>query len=173
MSLLWITAAVGEAPDPHEVHPNMTRYRSGGIGHLPGDEDRSVTGMVPLHVMERYREHNGNPYEDEGHSERDRQIVDGIRADLRSGKGLENPVMLEHDDVNHWGSLGEGNHRLAALREEGHTHVPVRVVSRTRDLQRRRAGKGAPLHLATDFSDGDYPYTPPDIHPHHFAELKP
>ena len=90
--------------------------------------------------------------------------------------------MLQHDPDDHWGSLGEGNHRLAAAREEGLSHVPVRVNSRCRNLRetaQRRASQsqggtgGAPLHMETDFGHGGWPYTPPEVHPHHFSELKP
>lgn len=181
MSLLWIIAQRALSPVSDHVHPEVQDYRSGGIGHLPGDDSRSVVGMVPTHVLERYREHDGRQNE-EGEPGRDRHIIDGIRSDIRAGKGIREPLMLEHDPDNHWGSLGEGNHRLAAAREEGVSHLPVRVVSRTRDLPEkavRRASRsqggtgGAPLHLATDFGNGDYPYVPPEIHPHHFAELKP
>lgn len=176
MSLLWARVA-SISPAADHIHPNVTHYRSGGIGHLPGDDERSTVGMVPTHVMQRYREHDGNQ---NPHGDRDRRIIDGIRADIREGRGIHEPLQLEHDPDNHWGSLGEGNHRLAAAAEEGVPHVPVRVHSRIRSLPSRAKARaaqggtgGAPLTLATDFGHGDFPYTPPEIHPHHFHELAP
>lgn len=158
----------------------VTQYRSGGIGHLPGDESRSVVGMVSTHTMERYREHDGRQ---QPHHDRDRASIDFHRQQIREHGTFKDPIMLEHDPDNHWGVIGEGNHRLAAAREEGLSHVPVRVVSRSRNLQQhslnrskgspgRNEAGGAPLRMSTDFSDGDYPYTPPDVHPHHFADLR-
>lgn len=149
-------------------------YRSGGIGHLPGDESRSVVGMVPVRALEKYREHDGN--QNPHIPGRDRSIIDGIRNDIRSGVGIHTPLMMEYDHHNSWGSIGEGSHRLAAAREEGLTHVPVRVYGRSRDLPERARNRqgpggtgGAPLRLSTDFGDG---YVPPDIHPHHFDSLR-
>jgi hypothetical protein len=180
VALLWAkVAAISPAAD--EIHPEVEDRRSGGIGHLEGDESRSIVGMVPTHKLLPYREHDGrqNPHM----PERDREIIDGIRADIRSGKGIHTPLMMEHDPDQHWGSLGEGNHRLAAAVEEGVPHVPVRVVSRARDLSeraQRRARQsiggtgGAPLHMTTNFSeDEEYPYVPPEVHPYHFRELRP
>jgi len=158
-----------------QFHPHVQQYRSGGIGHLDGDDSNSVVGFVPTHSLLPYREHNGMQG-DPGH---DRKVIDGIRSDLRAGKGFSEPVQLFHDDRAHWGSLGEGNHRLQAAVEEGISHVPLRVHSRVRDVRsdaERRRGPGgtggAPLKMATNFDRGDYPYTPPDVHPLHFEQFK-
>lgn len=165
MSLLWVRTA---SLDPFAAHPNLYPYRSGGIGHLPGDESRSTVGMVPLHALEPLRDHDGIQNPD--HPGRDRKIIDGIRSDLRSGHGLEEPLQVFHDPITHRGWIGEGNHRLRALVEEGHTHAPVRVHSRSRVEE----DKGAPLRLSTQWKGGiGEDYTPPEIHPHHFHELRP
>lgn len=161
---------VTASQDPYEVHPNLQRYRSGGIGHLAGDESRSTVGMVPIHTLEPMREHDGD---NQNPGDHDRRRIEEIKADLRSGQGLHEPLQVFHDPDRHWGYIGEGNHRLRALAEEGHTHAPVRVHSRSRLGHKQEQGIGAPLHLETNFGDGDYPYTPPDVHPHHFAEFTP
>lgn len=151
-----------------QFHPHVQQYRSGGIGHL--GEDRSVVGYVPTHVLEQYKEHDGiqNPHAT-GH---DRRVIDSIRADIRSGTGIKEPLQVFHDPDQHWAYIGEGNHRLAAAREEGVPVVPVRVHSRARLDHKREKGVGAPLKMGTDFGRPGWPYTPPDVHPLHFEQFK-
>lgn len=162
-----------------QFHPHVQQYRSGGIGHLPGDESRSTVGFVPTHILDQYREHDGRQFR----PEHDRPVIEGIRKDIREGVGIKEPIQLYHDDKEHWGVIAEGNHRLAAAREEGVPVVPVRVHSRVRDARggalARSEGApgqnpqgGAPLKMATDFSHGDFPYTPPELHPLHFEQFK-
>lgn len=146
-------------------HPNVDHYQSGGIGHLEGDETRSVVGFMPTRMMRRYREHSG-----EWNGEHSQETVDSIRHDLREGKGITNPLMVEYDHKLKWGYLGEGNHRLRAASDEGLHTVPVRVV-RNSDLSRRKAkGIGAPMELQTNFGEHDPHYVPSDMHPYHFVK---
>ena len=144
-----------------EEHPNLKHYQSGGIGHRPEDPTRSVVGLVPTHVLAQYRDHEGDVNPDS------REVVEGIRRDLRSGKGLENPVMLEYDHKEGWAALGEGNHRLRAHELEGRSHVPTRVV-RSRMDTRKEMGMGAPASHnpipGIREIDRDT-YLPSDIHP--------
>ena len=170
MSLLWIVVQREISPAADEIHPEVEDYRSGGTGHLEGDDSHSVVGMVPTHRLRRYREHDGIQNPDlPGH---DRRIIDSIRQDIRDGKGLTNPIHLEYDHKNQWATIGEGNHRLQAAHEEGLSHVPVRVWGRAHKGGHKEDGIGAHLSLGTDFGRGDYPYVPPEIHPHHFPLLR-
>lgn len=146
-----------------QEHPNVDHYRSGGMGHRPDDESKSVVGFMPTSHMLKYREHAGNWHPDSP------KIVQGIKDDIQSGKGITNPIMVEYDHKNNWGYVGEGNHRLQAANEAGAKTVPVRVI-RSSDLSGKRAkGIGAPMHLQTKFGEGrDEGYVPTDIHPYHF-----
>ena len=159
---------VGSGRDPLTTHPNLDVRNSGGIGHLEGSGSRSVTGMVPIHQLMPYVEHDGN--QNPQAVGRDRRIIDGIKDDLTSGKGLREPLMLEYDHKMKWGSLGEGNHRLAALQETGHTHAPVTVFGRSSMGRRKEDGLGAPLSMRTKFTGGmGEDYVPPNVHPAHFG----
>lgn len=142
-------------------HPNLHHYRSGGLGHLPDDPTYSVVGMVPTEVLAQYRHHEGDVNPDSN------STVEKIRADLRSGHGLEDPVMLEYDHHAKWASLGEGNHRLRAHELEGKAEVPVRVV-RARQSFNKEIGMGAPASHKPipGIRDIDRDtYVPSDIHP--------
>ena len=149
-------------------HPNVGEYRSGGIGHLPDDASRSVVGLVPTARLVAFREHDGmqNPHVP-GH---DRAVIDGIVADLRAGVGLREPLMMSYDHELGLGSLGEGNHRLAAALEAGTVLLPVRVHARAGLARRAELGLCAPLRLLTVWTDGcGLPYVPPAVHPAHFG----
>lgn len=140
-------------------HPNLKHYQSGGMGHLPEDPSRSVVGRVPTDVLAQYRDHEGDVNPDS------HDTVEKIRADLRSGHGLENPVMLLYDHKEGWARLGEGNHRLRAHELEGRPDVPTRVVRSRLDID-KEIGQGAPAsHKPIPGTRPDYPYVPSDMHP--------
>lgn len=149
-----------------DVPATVQPYRSGGIGHVPGDESRSVVGMVPTEQLARFREHGGD-----WRGESSDRRVDEIRRDIRSGVGIKEPLMLLHDQDQQWAYLGEGNHRLRAAELEGQSHVPVRVVGRggSTVARRRQEGVGAPAPLPEGtFKDDDgHNYEPPTWHPSH------
>jgi hypothetical protein len=172
MSLLWKVASTPEVPD------SVEHYMSGGIGHLEGDDSRSVVGMVPVKTLEKYREHNGTwekTYGGEGLAhDAERRRIESIKDDIRNGSGIKTPLMLDYDHKNQWGSLGEGNHRLRAAAEMGLSHVPVRIYGRADLEDNKSEGTGAPLSMTTHFKGGmGERYIPPAIHPHHFEALKP
>lgn len=127
------------------------------MGHLPDDPTHSVVGMVPTSTLAQYRHHEGDVNPDS------HETVEKIRGDLRSGRGLDNPVMLEYDHRAGWAALGEGNHRLRAHELEGREEVPVRVV-RSRLDTTKEFGLGAPASHKPipGASEG---YVPSDIHP--------
>jgi hypothetical protein len=158
----------GEHLNPAQFHPNMNRYQSGGMGHLPDDSERSVVGMVPL---ERVRAMPGNEAWNES-------TIASIQHDLRSGHGLKNPLMVEWSPKRKAAVLGEGNHRAEALHREGHTHAPVRVVrspSISADLNDVvRGRRTVPLDpgLSPFGSQFDSNYWPSDIHPSYIFKDK-
>jgi hypothetical protein len=149
--------------------------RSGGIGHMAGDESRSITKMLPIGLVKRYAEYNRLGKEAHPDSE---ENINKIANELKSGGVIKEPLMLEHSTKDQWGYLGEGHHRLLAAERAGHTHVPVFVYSGASGYgpgERKKKRIGAPLTLTTNFAKvhnliGDY--QPEEIHPNHFAELR-
>lgn len=142
-----------------EQHPNLKHYQSGGMGHLPEDPSHSVVGLVPTHVLAQYRDHEGDVNPDS------HETVEKIRADLRSGHGLENPVMLEYDHRSQWASLGEGNHRLRAHELEDLPAVPTRVVRSASVRSRKELGLGGAPASHKEIPGANEDYIPSDIHP--------
>jgi hypothetical protein len=143
----------------------VQKYISGGMGHLEGDESRSIVGMVPTSVMKRFREFDRtNTSESTG--ERSAGVIEGIKNDIANGGGIHEPIVLDYNHETGMGHISEGNHRLAAAMAANVSHVPVRVY------RGNRTGKNeAPLTLTNDFGD-KHGYVPSQMHPHHFAELK-
>jgi hypothetical protein len=156
--------------NPDQFHPHVDHYQSGGLGHRPEDPTRSVVGMVPTHVVDRYKEYDrnappGSSDERLGHTtSATRERVNEIREDIRAGKGITNPLQLHYNHKEHWATLGEGNHRLAAAQAEGVPYVPVRVV---RDpLVGPEDGTGAPAsHRDPGWAPHMDNYLPTDVHP--------
>lgn len=146
--------------NPRQFHPNVEHYRDGGIGGV--GEDRSVVGFVPTEHLHAIREYDragadGNP--------ESRRVIDSIRQDIRAGKGITNPLMVEYDHKSNWAYLGEGNHRLQAAIEEGVPVVPARVVRSPYGPSRRReVGVGGHIqHSPIPGAPEDY--FPSDVHP--------
>jgi GNAT superfamily N-acetyltransferase len=151
----------------HREHPNVDHYQSGGIGHQDNDESRSVVGFMPTGFMKRYREHAGDQHSGS------RDTIDKIKGDIAEGKGIHNPITVHYSDEHKWGFIGEGNHRLQAADESGLRTVPVRVIRGGADVGARKKkliGDHMDLEGKFDQQRGDRvePYTPSDIHPHHF-----
>jgi hypothetical protein len=85
--------------------------------HTPQQiNQRSTTELVPIEDLWRAREYT-RP------SERWKPIQESIEE-----HGLREPLMLEYNPKTQRVYLGEGNHRLAAMRESGNTYAPARVV---------------------------------------------
>lgn len=158
----WASKTAGLADRLDEIgrkeHPNVDHYRSGGMGHLEGDESRSVVGFVPTQKLFGY----------EGNETHDRDTVHRVRDDINSGKGITNPLMMIYDHKNKWAYLGEGNHRLEGATEAGARTVPVRFVRGDASYARER-GIGGPMSVHQTFN-GDPSYVPTDIHPYHFLQ---
>lgn len=77
---------------------------------------------VPLHVAQHFREHEGDQSPDSA------ERVSRLTEELRSGRGMTDPLLLIHHNESGVATLGEGNHRLKAAENAGWTHVPMRVV---------------------------------------------
>jgi ParB-like nuclease domain len=56
-----------------------------------------------------------------------REPTDALKASIQS-EGVKTPLIINVGKNSRTAQLGEGNHRLAALEELGHTHAPVRVT---------------------------------------------
>jgi ribosomal protein S18 acetylase RimI-like enzyme len=141
-------------------HPNVDHYRSGGMGHIEGDESKSVVGFMPTHMLRGY----------EGNETWNEDKINQIHDDIKSGKGITNPLMMIYDHKNKWAYLGEGNHRLkGAVKADART-VPVRFVRGDASYQKKRM-VGGPMHLESPWKGGlGEDYIPTDIHPHHFMK---
>lgn len=159
MGLVSANDALGE-----QWHPNVVRRMSGGIGHVEGDESRSVVAFLPTHVVARFREHNAG---DDWHGERSHRRVAEIENDIRSGVGIKEPLQIDYDHHEGWGWLGEGNHRLRSAERAGAPVVPVTIIGRSRAGRHKERGVGGPLRHEKPFVDHDPLYVPPAIHPSH------
>lgn len=146
-----------------QFHPQVDHYRDGGMGGI--GENHSVVGMVPTHVLQSYREHDGRwSHLNNTDSAHDDQVIEGLRSDLRAGKGFHTPLMLEYNHQQGRAYLGEGNHRLAAAVAEGVPEVPLRVVRSYKDM----SNVGAPAsHREIPGAPKDY--IPSDIHPSYLS----
>lgn len=145
-------------------HPNVNPRRSGGIGHVEGDETRSVVGFLPTHVVARFREHHAG---DDWNGERSHRRVAEIADDIRSGVGIKEPLQIDYDEREGWAKLGEGNHRLRAAEHAGAPVLPVTIVGRVNLQRSKQRGVGAPLRHSGQFAEHDPAYVPPAIHPAH------
>jgi len=168
----WSAKDFADVFKPSEYGTNIER--SSGKGHVEGDESNSVTKMVPISVVKRYRE-----YDREGqqsHGSMSEETINNIANELKNGGVIKTPLSIYHSDAHNWGYLAEGHHRLIAAERAGLTHVPVYVGSVEHGVgeeSRKEKGIGAPLHLTTNFSSiPGQKYIPPKVHPNHFAELR-
>jgi hypothetical protein len=153
------------------VPENVDQKYSGGKGHIEGDESHSATGMVSVHALKPFMEFDRAGKHADSHSV---QRINEIAADIKSGKGITNPLMIAYDHKNKWGVLGEGNHRLAAAIQAGITHVPVSVYRDSGLGSRKKERIGNHLAMMTDFGRGTpqtEDYVPTNIHPEHFKQF--
>lgn len=143
-----------------QMHPNMHDYphEVGNTGKI-----ESSVGYVSVKAL---RWMHGNATDQEG--------IDRHRAKIRSGEGFTDPLMVEFDPDRRVAVVGEGNHRLEALHQEGISHAPVRVVrSRIRDdIRARKGGFPQPVDARSPWYKRHYDgstveYWPPSIHPRH------
>ena len=161
----------------HVPVPDYVQQRkAGGKGHLEGDPTESATGMVRTERLIPLMEHRRLKQDAQPHSH---QRVAEIRSDIRSGKGINNPIMVAYDHANKWGVVGEGHHRLEAAMAEAVSHVPVTVFRQPGLGERKEKSIGGHLAMTTNFTDkGSYDermgkeYVPTNIHPAHFKQFQ-
>lgn len=154
----------------------VQQRKAGGKGHLEGDPTESATGMVRTERLIPLMEHRRLKQDAQPHSH---ERVKEIRSDIRSGKGINNPIMVAYDHDNKWGVVGEGHHRLEAAMAEGVSHVPVTVFRQPGLGERKEKSIGGHLAMITNFTDkGSYDermgkeYVPTNIHPWHFKQFQ-
>jgi hypothetical protein len=156
--------------------PGGTRiHRSGGLGHMPGDVHNSVTAMLPIEQVKKYRELDREGKDSYGDTSK--KNISNIVNDVKQGGVIKEPLILEHNTETQWGYLGEGHHRLAAAEKAGLTHVPVYVYSTkyAEDVkQHKDKGLGAPLTLMNpkQWDTHNTGYQPKELHPAHFKEMQ-
>jgi GNAT superfamily N-acetyltransferase len=141
-------------------HPNVDHYQSGGMGHIEGDDSKSVVGFMPTRMIRGY----------EGNETWNEDKINEIHDDIKSGKGITNPLMMIYDHKNKWAYLGEGNHRFkGAVKADART-VPIRFVRGDASYQKKRM-VGGPMRLDSPWKGArGEDYIPTDIHPHHFMK---
>lgn len=121
------TAAFGDGASAHTVdHLDTERFK----GH--GYEDKIE--FVPVDRLLKHREYDRETQPREGP-----EHLDHITASVAE-HGVKAPLIMLYGQKDRRAYLGEGNHRLAAAKRLGITHLPVRVyrVSHT-------DGRGAPV----------------------------
>jgi hypothetical protein len=147
--------------------------KSGGLGHMPGDVHKSITAMLPIEQVKRYRELDREGKDSYG--DISKKTINNIANDIQKGGVIKEPLILEHNTKTQWGYLGEGHHRLAAAEKAGLTHVPVTVYSGSSDMaSRKSSGIGARLTLMNpkQWDPNDRGYQPKELHPDHFKETQ-
>lgn len=146
------------AAGSQHLHPYLRDYPSdapGGIGSVQG----STVGMVPTHVLARYRHHEAD-VDPESES-----VVQRVVNDIHAGHGIEEPVIMEYDPRTNWAYLGEGNHRLRAAEKAGLPEVPVRVQrSRNPATVHEIEGRGGPAFHKPEAEMGGG-HVPQGFHP--------
>ena len=162
--------------------------RNPDLSHREGLDRSSsshlIVGMVPTNLLTKYQEYDRAQTPGYPGQEGVKQAVQWMS---QPGAEHRDPLHLGYDHRHKWGYLGEGNHRLAAARHLGVTHLPV-VVHRVEGLgEVKTRGVGAPLHIdETKTVDNFYPkeiredsqaasrfpYISPENHPNLFHELR-
>lgn len=115
-------AQFGEGANAHALdHVDTERFK----GH--GYEDKIE--FVPTHVLDRHKEYDR---ETEPRFAGDHAHLDGVTRDI-AAHGVTSPLIMTYGQHDRHAYLSEGNHRLAAAKRLGITHLPVRVyrVSKT------------------------------------------
>jgi hypothetical protein len=98
--------------------------KSGGLGHMPGDVHKSITAMLPIEQVKKYRELDREGKDAHGaHGERSKENISNIANEIKQGGVIKEPLILEHNTKTQWGYLGEGHHRIAAARK---LNVPIK-----------------------------------------------
>lgn len=150
------------------MHPDNIGKQFKPFNPEPGMYDMSTVHMVPTHVAAKYVQQDRATPEGElgSHS---RQSIDRIKQSITE-HGWTTAISMAHDKENNWGAIIEGNHRVAAAKELGLSHIPAQVhtMGYPEDGYTMTPRRGAPLHLDTTEEMPRYAY----VSPKHFKELR-
>jgi len=93
-------------------------------------KNADLVEMVPIEQIERLKVENRltTPKSLLSVDEPTENVLRGLRNDLVSGKPIHTALDVEVNPENGLAFLGDGNTRLAVIKEAGYTHVPVRVT---------------------------------------------
>lgn len=143
-----------------------------GRTNEPGTKWDRYTALVPVHQLKSYAEYDrtGSSAHAGGRSA---ETINKIAADLHEGghDAIREPLWMKYDHKEHWGTLVEGNHRLAAAIKAGVTHLPVAVTTGANLSERKNKGVGAPLHIDNRLVEQGG-YMPSDVHPGNFKQFE-
>jgi hypothetical protein len=117
---------------------------------------------VPIEQIDRMKEADrasSDPTEAFGES---RATIDGLKESIKT-EGFREPLVVQYGSRDRYAYLGEGNHRLAAAKELGLTHVPVRVNKYGPELEGHKGAVQVPGYK-TDPED-PYNHVPGDMKP--------
>lgn len=92
---------------PLEKHPAMSNPRYGG-----------KVGLVPIPFLKKYQGNKLRSTPEE---------MEELKSDIKKN-GLKEPVVMSVGQKDRTATVGEGNHRVEALRQLGYTHAPVHVT---------------------------------------------
>ena len=113
----------------HELTDKVIELSKDGVGR-----DAKVE-WVPIETIDRMKEYDrADPTQAEISPEDARQNIDELKESIKA-KGFEEPLILEYSPRDRHAYLGEGNHRLAAAKELGLTHVPVTAFKNYGELK--------------------------------------
>lgn len=131
-------AQFGEGASGHTVdHLDTSRFK----GH--GYEDKIE--FVPTHVLDKHKEYDR---EVDPRFEGDHAHLDEVTKDIAE-HGVTSPLIMTYGQKDRRAYIGEGNHRLAAAKRLGITHLPVRVYRAS-----HTDGRGAPVPGVTPNEHG-------------------
>lgn len=150
------------------MHPDNIGKQFKPFNPEPGMYQEGTVHMVPTEVAARYIQQDRASARGEL-GPGSRQTIDELKDSITK-HGWTSAISLAHDKENNWGAIIEGNHRVAAAKELGLTHIPAQVhtMGYPDDGFTRSPRVGAPLHLDTKDEMPRYAY----VSPTHFRELR-
>ena len=125
---------------------------------------------IPLEDAYRMREYDRgtNPAHDIGNS---RQRVDILKQSI-AAQGFFDPIHISYNQNDRYAYVGEGNHRIAAARELGLTHIPAIVHRNDKYDPDRNKGMGF-AKLVPGVDPDQSGYVPADLKPTEIGMTEP
>jgi len=132
--------------------------------------------MVATHKLVPYQEY------DRTKEEGGRMNIERIKDWMLGSVGHHEPLWVDYNHDASYGFLSEGNHRLAAAIQLGHTHVPVVIGRNGYSTKESRRGAGGflqangglmiPDEYYSHLAGHHVPFLPPEMHPTLFPQLR-